>query len=237
MWLGFLAILCCSVGIHGRSLLSVRVRDFASVYQERIDALADIYAAVDRGVAADSFTNATKRLHGNRQAVTVSALQQSSGWEPAAAVYGKHTPKETCDHLCYGACTYNGGYAGPGTSGCVNCIWSCMSFASCDDSEGCLEQAACSVYSFKKGIEAGNPAIGKYTLGWNTGATTTDGRTVEAWNYCAPDMFGNDGNCKRCTACVANWCHYVLGTEKCGGPWGDCCAIKCLGKTPRPWLL
>jgi len=225
------------------------LNDFASVYRTRVDALAEVYATIDDGVAADTFvanttkrldgvaantfvSNATKRVHGKRKAV-VSALQHPLVVKPY--VYTDFPPKDVCDHLCKSMCTYNGAYAGPGTSMCVNCIWSCMSFAECDDTQECLENAACSVYSFKKAIEAGNPAIGKYTLGWNTGATTTDGKTVEAWNYCKPEMFANDKYCKQCTACVNQWCHYVLGTDKCGGPWGDCCHVKCLGKAARPW--
>lgn len=234
MWLGFLSILCRFVYIRGRSFrvndFATSVNDFASVYRERVNTLAEVYASIDDGVAADRFVaNATKRLHGKRKAL--SALQQPY----EGAVYTAFPPKDVCDHLCKSMCTYNGAYAGPGTSMCVNCIWSCMSFGTCDDSEACLEQAACSVYSFKKAIEAGNPAIGKYTLGWNTGATTTTGKTVEAWNYCKPDFFANDKYCKQCTNCVAQWCHYVLGTDKCGGPWGDCCHVHCLGKPARPW--
>lgn len=229
MWLGVLATLCWIAGIHGKAL---KGNDFISVYRERVDALAEVYASLDRQAAlADSFSNATKRLRAKRK--DFSALQQPYG--DGGAVYDAFSGKEQCDHMCKSQCTYNGGYAGPGTSMCVNCVWSCMSFASCDDTEACLEGTACSIYAFKEAIKAANPAIGKYTLGWNTGATTTDGKVVEAWNYCAPDMFANDKWCKKCTSCVAEWCHYVPGTDKCGGPWGDCCHVHCLGKTPRPW--
>lgn len=123
--------------------------------------------------------------------------------------FSAYTPDEQCDHMCKSSCPW------PEYPACMSCRYSCMSFATCDDSEGCLVDRTCSVYSFNKAVKMG----------------VVPGEKVKPWFYCEPDQFGNDRNCDKCKECVNGpKCHWTIGGGfNCGGVWGDCCMMKCLG--------
>lgn len=138
-------------------------------------------------------------------------LLRGQNQQPEVDWYTVHSDEEVCTYLCRAQC------GNKQSALCVSCENSCYTAQLClGQGDDCHVDKACSIHAFNLAVVKGNQDL----------------EYVKPWTYC---KMSGDVMCGKCRSCVDSKCHYTMGGDQCSGPWGDCCATRCLGKAPTPF--